>query len=403
MGRKEANPIRQEPKQIVWEIPLSQKELKESRDKKIRGTLVLDIDGTLTKPDDPYDIEDEAIDVLSEFLQEGGNLVFCTGATLGRIERSVLTPLYREIKNTSGHEEANRLFERVIVMPENGSALLLNTEVFIEENELKFRWYRIHELHVPDKEELRGVIETELVPLRPESYIAGDHPEDRGQRDYILSWKNVCDLNLPPGSKQPTTRELIEFIKREVSPKHPEINWEEILMWPARTTIDFVNIDSGKTISVVWMLKELAGLAGPVLGFGDLGDEFANVVPTINVNKKRPNEFRIRGNLPAIDLNGRWLPLAQNNYVIIGEGGKGVVRDRKTDREITVLRDSKGELVFARENENGYLVPASSEESHPVEIKPAAYQKEGKTYEIDDAGKGTAWIIKRLMDIGYFS
>lgn len=390
-----------EPQELIWEIIPSRREIIEGRGRQIHGTLILDVDGTLTKPDDPYDIEEEAIDVLVNFLKGGGNLVFCTGATLGRIERTVLTPIYRKIKMAVGPEKANNLFENVIVMPENGSALLLNKEVSIEENELEFRWFRIHELHVPNKMKLRRVIEDDLMHLRTESYIGGDKPDDRGQRDYMLSWKNVCDLVSPQGSQQSTTRELVELINREVVPRHPEIDWKKISMKPARTTIDFVHADSGKTISVRWMLEEIAGLEGSVIGFGDLGDEFASVIPTINVNKKKPNEFRMR-DFPTMDLQ-RWNLLEQNHFVMTGEGPKTMVRSALNDKEIPVLRDRNGEIIFATENENGLLSPVTAQGGCPIEIKPVTYLENGKTLEVEDAGKGSAWMIRRLIEVGYFN
>lgn len=393
---------RAKPQELMWEITPSRREIVEGRGRKVHGTLILDVDGTLTKPDDPYAIEEEATDVLASFLMDGGNLVFCTGATLGRTERTVLAPIYRKVKAAVDSEKADDLFKKVIVMPENGSALLLSKGVSIEENELKFDWFRIHELHVPNKVNLRSVIESDLIPLRPESYIGGDKPEDRGQRDYMLSWKNVCDLVIPRGSKQLSTRELIALINRGVIPNHPEVDWGKISMKPARTTIDFVHADSGKTISVRWMFEEIAGLGGPVIGFGDLGDEFASVVPTINVNKKKPNEFRMKDDLPAMDLQ-RWSLLEQDHFVKTGEGPKAMVRSTITDREILVLRDHNGEIIFAKKEENGLLSPVTAQEGCPIETKPVTYQKDGKTLEVEDAGKGTAWMVKRLIEIGYFN
>lgn len=391
------------PEGLIWEMVPSRREERENRSHAIHGTLVLDIDGTLTQPDDPYAIETAAIEELAGFLQDGGNLVFCSGATLGRIERTVLTPLYHQTKGAVRDEQATqRLFKQVIVMPETGSALLLNRWIGIEENELYFDWFRIHELHVPDKTSLRHVIEGELVPLRPDSYLGGDHLEDRGQRDYMLSWKNVCKMNSVPSVNQPTTRDLVEHIRQQIVPRHPEINWKGISMWPARTTIDFVNADSGKTISILWLLREAAGFGGPVVGFGDLGDEFAEVIPTVNVNKRRPNEFRMRGQMPAIDLNGEWVLLDQNNYAVAGQGCNTIVVDRTTAKEITVLRDGQGMILFAEQNGDGLLTPTFPRQGHPVEIRPIKTLENGQPYEVEDAGKGTAWMIRKLVAAGYF-
>ena len=103
-----------------------------------------------------------------------------------------------------------------------------------------------------------------------------------------------------------------------------------------------------------------------------------------------------------MDLNGRWVPLKEDNYVVTGKNNKALVRSKENDKEIIVLRDSSGEILFVKENENGILSPTSSQKGHPVEIKPVTYEKDGKTFEVEDAGKGTAWMIRRLLDLGYF-
>lgn len=372
---------------IVWEIPIQRDELNKGE---ICGTLVLDVDGTLTVPGQDYAIEPEAIITLSKFLKGGGNLIFCTGASLGRIERTVLTPLYNKIDHKDPSVNADELFKQIIVMPENGSALLLHKRTFIEENEVRFDWFRIHELHTPDKERLRKAVNLELVPKYPRSYVAGDYPNDQVRRDYILSLKKVTD-----------TLKLKEYIEKEMFTKYSDINWEKIGVKAARTTIDFIHSDSGKTVSVEWVLRELDGLGGPVLGFGDLGDEFAKVIPTINVNKKKPNEFRRRG-MPSMDLVGGWNTLDKQKYVVIGKGQKAIVHDLEADREITVLRDEKGEIIYT-EGEGPFWLPSGEDRGMPLEIMPVLYEKEGKKLEVDDAGKGTAWIIERFMAIGYFT
>jgi hypothetical protein len=374
---------------INWSISESALD-RVDRKKNIQGTLVLDVDGTLTVPDKKEVIDAEVIDVLADFLSLGGNLIFCTGATLSRIERTVLTPIFSRINSLMSTQAANQLFDSVFVMPENGSALLIKKDTTVVENERSYDWHRIHELYTPDREKLRSVIENDLMPQHQGSFIAGSQVGDSVSRDYILSWKGVSD-----------TLALVEYIEKEIKPNHPEINWEQIQLKAARTTIDFVDIDSGKTISVAWVLKELAGLRGPVIGFGDLGDEFATVVPTINVNKRDPNVFRRRG-MPAMELTGKWKLLTKEDFVITGEGMGAKVRNRSSDEEIQVLRDEEGKIIYAQRTDAGYLTPLNSQKGMPVEIKPPTYIKDGQSVEIGDAGKGTAWMVNRLLSIGYF-
>jgi len=377
---------------ICWEMPcrtLSDPEVQDEQ-KDIIGTLVLDLDGTLTRPGSDYAVDEKAIDVLGEFLSRGGNLIICTGATCGRIERTFLRPLYSKLDQSRGAVESEQLFQHVYVMPENGSALLLSKGVSVTESEPYFAWHRLHELHVPDKRLLREIINKELIPLYKGSEVVGDFTEGPSRREYILSFKGLKDA-----------KKVQQYIEKEIVPGNPEVNWDKIRIKAARTTIDFVHADSGKTISVAWVLENVAGLGGPVIGFGDLGDEFAKVVPTVNVNNNRPNTFRER-QMPAMELTGSWELMKPDSYVITGEGAEAKTRIRKTDKELPVLRDTKGEIIFAEETENGYLSLVDDLTGRPIEIKPLTYKENGEVIAVQDAGAGTAWMIQRLLVVGYF-
>ena len=357
----------------------------------VYGTLILDVDGTLTEPENDYKINNDVLEALAEFNCKGGDLIFCTGATLGRIERSVLEKLYSMLFVKAGEEKAKTNFKNIYILPENGSALLLNKKVSVVENELEFDWYKIHELHVPNKKELATAIQEELVPKYEGSSIVGDFTKGYSRREYILSLKGLKDA-----------LEVKEHLEGDFKKRYPEFDWDNIRLKAARTTIDFVHADSGKTYSVAWCLKELSGLKGPVIGFGDLGDEFAKVVPTINVNTKDPNSFR-RRKMPSMELSGGWNLLKNVDYVITGRGSATKVREEKTDTEINILRNINGEIIFAKEAEEGKLQPTDNKEGHPVKIEPLEVQTDQDYVEIDGAGKGTAWMIRRLMNVDYFS
>jgi len=373
----------------VWHIPVQSNEIR-NYGNNFNGTLVLDVDGCLTVESKDYAIDQEVLDTLADVLKNGGNLIFNTGATRRRIERTVLAPLFDRLDD-GGMHTANEIFSRVILMPENGSAILLKKEITVEENELNFKWYRIHELHVPQKDRLRNLIEQELLHLYPHAYIAGNLPDDPSQREYILSLKKVTD-----------TLALKEKIETTIVPNNPEIDWNRISIKAARTTIDFIHRDSGKTLSVIWILKELSGLSGPVLGFGDLGDEFAKVIPTLNVNKGRPNEFRKRG-MPAMELN-RWRRLCNGEYVITGKGPEAKVRQTNSDREIMVVRDQKGSIIFTKTiDDSNKVTVATPETGCPMAILPLTIEVNSELLELKDAGNSTSWIIKRLIQVGYFS
>lgn len=114
--------------------------------------LFLDVDGTLTRPGSMYAIDNESLDVVKQFVYRGGTCIFNTGATLGRLERTVFNPLFGLLDEITSVEVAKKIFqERIIAAPENGSAVCLNTDVRIVENELNFRWQVLHFLEVPTK------------------------------------------------------------------------------------------------------------------------------------------------------------------------------------------------------------------------------------------------------------
>lgn len=379
---------------FFWELPRHKLDRRDSIGN-IQGVLLMDVDGTMTRPGSMYAIDSEVIDVLAEYTQRGGYTIFNTGANLGRLERNTLSQLFNRIDESTSTERARELFQQgVVVMPENGSAINLNRGVQIIENELYFLWHVLHPLHVPDKPALRKVIEEEMLPRFEHSYVVGDAPGDLNPRQYILCWQGIRN-----------TLDQVEMIQKEIIPHHPEIHWSDIGMKAARTTIDFVHANSGKRITTGWILRELGFLQGQIIGFGDLGDEFGSVVPTINVNQLKPNEFRRRG-IPSMELT-RWKLMENKDYVVTGQGKQTKVRNKSTDEEVNVLRDEEGQIIFSgykKKSGQRYIVPIQEEgKGYPVKIKPITY-KDGETIkEIQDAGKGTAWMLRRLMDVGYFS
>lgn len=378
---------------IIWETP-SQSDIRRG-ERTYWGTLVLDVDGTLTVPGHDYRVDLDALSVSAKFLGGGGNLDFCTGATRGRLERTLLTPFYNLLSGSNDAVNINKMFRRVVLQPENGSALLLFAGSNVVENEVVFDWHRLHELHVPNKEELKELLKNQVLPSYTGSYmIADDYDDFKLRRDYMISVKGIGD-----------PRRFKRAVEEEIAKGHPEIDWDNIAIKAARTTVDFVHKKSGKAVSVPWLLREVAGFTGPVIGFGDLGDEFACVVPTFNCNQKDPNAFRSRSQ-PAIDLTGGWELLNDEDYVIVGEGPNTKVLHKKSGKEIPVLRIEEGQIVYAKKlqkDETEYLVPTSINKGHPVRIKSLTYQKDGQTYEVEDAGKGMAYMVNRLMDLGYFS
>ena len=370
----------------------------------VEGVMVLDVDGSLTVPGKSHEVDARAIMEVANFIYSGGSVIICTGATQGRLERTVLVPLISDLEYLDQSSDGAEFLKRVYMMPENGAVFLKSDGLKVIENEIHFDWEPICPRDLPAKREVVDFLRTYVVPSFPGSFILDDTcPEDKFRRRYIVSLKG-----LEEGSPRDVIRKINDIRERC---KHTfpvslrGIPWDRIDLKAARTTVDFVNIDANKNFAIAWALNNLASLRGPVVGIGDLGDEFARWILTFNVNQKRPNEFRLRG-MPAVDLNRGYKLLKRNGWVVVGEGKNSRVLDVQTAKEIQVVRGEDGEIVFAgcadrtaagREK----IQPLSRKKGGcPMRIVPFEPESDGKP--IEDAGGGAAWIIRRLIEVGYF-
>ncbi len=341
----------------------------------INGVIILDLDGTLTVPESKYAVDKRVLTDISEFILKGGICALNTGATRERAERTFFNPIFYLIDEQLGSDfnKASEIFSRKMwLLPENGSSILKSKGVTVIENELWFLWDEYDPLHLPNKEKVRNLIETILVPRISGSFVIGDKPGEVGRRNYILSWKGLKDV--------PT---LIEMIRNEVIPQTNEIiNWAEIEMKAARTTIDFINAKSGKEPSTRRFLSMIDD-TGPIIGFGDLGDEFArdNRVLTFNVNANKPNSFRMAG-VPSMEVT-RWEAIDVKNCSITNDNE--VIFEEKG---IQVLRDKNGRIFFSDMDQDGKV----NGRKNILKINPLT----------KGAGEATAEMLESLMRIGYF-
>lgn len=343
-------------------------EMRELPPEAIHGVLISDLDGTQTLPGSKYAIDKRSVLAASEFIYRGGIFALNTGATKERTERTFYHPLFCLLDEQCGFDKAVQLFtDRVWLLPENGSAILKSNGVTVLENELWFKWEENNPLHVPNKKELRKLIETLLIPKIPGSFVVGDNPGEIGRRNYILSWKGLKDVP-----------NLIEMIKTDIIPNNNDFDWQRIEMKAARTTIDFINAESGKEQSTRVFLSKL-NEPGPIVGFGDLGDEFASVpgVLTFNVNAEKPNSFR-RVGLPSLEVT---------NWKVKNE------QDCLAEDMNNILCGNGGKKLRVRLNENGDLVPTESDAEGKIILAESLTR---------GAGEATAEILERLMDVGYF-
>lgn len=339
----------------------------------INGVIILDLDGTLTVPGSKYAVDKRTLGDVSEFVLNGGICALNTGATKERAERTFLHPIFCLLDEQCGFDKASEIFSKKMwLLPENGSSILKSKGVTVMENELWFLWDEHNPLHLPNKENVRNLIETILVPKIPGSFVIGDKPGEVGRRNYILSWKGL--KNVP---------DLIEMIRNEVIPQTDKIiNWSEIEMKAARTTIDFINAKSGKEPSTRKFLS-MIDCSGPIVGFGDLGDEFArdHRVLTFNVNAQKPNSFRMAG-VPSMEVS-RWRSVCVNDCFISSDD-----KVFFNEKEIQVLRDKEGKIFLSNFDQDG----KATDKENILVIDPLT----------KGAGEATAEMLERLMKIGYF-
>lgn len=263
-----------ENQNIVWEI--SNEHCNDHKKRGVvDGTVVLDVDGTLTDPENPSLIYSETIETLTLFLEKGGNIVLSTGASLERIEQTLLEPIASLTTPSSN-------LGYIVILPEYGSAVCL------KENPLRSLLIKKRELHVPDKSNLRAVLQERILPYYPDVYIAGDSLEDRIKRNYTIGLKRLDN-----------PLRLKRFIEEELMSIYPEIDWRNIQLMAESHSLDFVHRQTGKDLSLIWAINEISSLRGMFIGFGDSGDQFARVVPTFNVNPQA-NEFQAKG-LPYLE------------------------------------------------------------------------------------------------------
>lgn len=344
----------------------------------IFGMAFFDLDGTLTTPGSKYALDKRTLSSVSEFIFRGGICVLNTGATKERSERTFMNPIFCLLDEMSGFDEASKIFaDRVWLLPENGSAILKSKEVAIVENELWFNWDEQDTCHVPCKKELRQLIEQKLIPKVFGSFIIGDQPGEIGRRNYILSWKGLKSVP-----------ELIKMIKDEIIPITPEIDWSNIEMKAARTTIDFINARSGKELSTKKLL-EMLKFSGPIIGFGDLGDEFGKVpgVLTFNVNTEKPNSFRM-ARVPSLELTN-WVTVDSDKCSLSSKGEVFF-----NGEKVEVLRDRNGNIIWSKIDNDGHTIPDISGNQKDKLIVSTPLTR--------GAGEATAEMLERLMEVGYF-
>jgi hypothetical protein len=325
-------------------------------EKRISGVAVLDLDGTLTTGLLDHKPDKAALSVVTKFVEEGGQIILDSGATRGRMERTYLAPIIANLEDMNYSQEVltQIMKERVFLIPEAGSAVLAINNMSMNLGEWQFSYFPFFQAPCPSKDGIRKLLNRLIAsPEYRETYIAGDYPNDQEDREYMMSWRKLQDPH--------KARKLILDIREGKIPIPPsqrgegdlfdpsQIDWDNIEVREARTTVDFLHKDAQKHIALSRFMQAYKGLKGPIIGFSDWGDAFAKIVPTINVNPQNPNIFR-QLNLASMDYNSRWRLMDEGEYDIHGHGTDAVVYRDNTVEEVKVIRAINNEILLAKDD-----------------------------------------------------
>ena len=242
----------------------------------ISGIAVVDIDGTLDNGKGR--MVEQAILALRQFRDLGGKIIVSTSRSFSN-SRSVLASLSRptveglaipfphpclyagldrgalgvEVKTVADDDDSFEYLEMFRHVVPSWQAV----QEFLGQNEHRFPGYEARESK-PDP--VKMVLKTSDDPSDPDTGV-----RTKGVFDEVLALRG----------------------------DYPDIAWDGIRIEATRTAVLFTSIQAGKDKSVSELIRRLReqGVQGPAVGFGDSQDEFASVVPTINVNAEDEHAF----------------------------------------------------------------------------------------------------------------
>jgi hypothetical protein len=266
-------------------------------------------------------------------------------------------------------EETNDWISRatsgVILIPEQGCAVLALNGVSEEAGRFSFAWDALYQRKVPERKLLLAFASSEILPSFPGSRM-------REGTEYTLTLEKL------EGGKPQKALSLVEEKKRA----HSEIPWEGIRVLATRSTLSFVNAGAskGEALKAAFKLVRSRFESGSSFGIGDgPGDDFASVIPTFNVGEK--DAFRKQG-LPAITY-GEAEILREGEYKTEKAGAREEVVRSTSGEVIQVLRDSDGRVL----------------RTQPFRGNPIQILQSGGGRRLTE-GPATAKILEGLMGAG---
>jgi hydroxymethylpyrimidine pyrophosphatase-like HAD family hydrolase len=223
-----------------------------------------DIDGTLDNGT-KGEMHPEILGLLATWICRGANLIFVTNRPRMWVAQKLLVPLGKELpRNPAG---------RVWALCEQGcivSSVSLRVRAM-----LQFRDLTVFTLGKQLQKSIKVAFET--------AFSKGQiHGCFRQGLEHQVCVENVsyCRSGSP-----------YQILPANIRPK--------VRLISTRSTISVIPRDAGKAVAVRYILRSFPEIdTGYKLGFGDDGDEFASVVPVIDVDRYQRHTFEKKG-LPA--------------------------------------------------------------------------------------------------------
>ena len=225
--------------------------------------FVFDIDGTLDNGDKGQ-IYEPLFPLMARWLARNADLIFCTNRSRGWVYDEVLSPLISHFPQTPTGRIFTACEQGAIV-----SQLFPSGDLPIWRFEDWGAWPLEH----------RREIEVALLQ-------AVRRDELRGQLRTGLRYQVCLELSAPCQGNP------LLWLPQHIS--------RRVRMVQTRSTLTFLNRDAGKETAMRYLLERFPDLReGKIIGFGDDGDEFARVVPTLDVDRRDRKTFDKAGFLSA--------------------------------------------------------------------------------------------------------
>lgn len=248
-------------------------------DRRLSGIIVVDIDGTLD--DEEGNLNEDALFTLRLLRDLGVTIVLSTSRS-----RDNTTEVLSRLSQPVLPDEARTNWEpRLYACVDRGA---IGLEVTETRSGGSFTVREIFRHVIPSSKLLYNFLRGKQAQ--------GDLPNHPLRDEETDPVKMVLKTKLPPADAETSrlTDEALQRVKAmESEAGAAGIPWDQIRIEATRTAVVITSMEAGKDVSTGKILRILRaqGVKGPAAGLGDKQDEFASVVPTINVNAEKKDAF----------------------------------------------------------------------------------------------------------------